>query len=72
MINERFKVLAPQEAGWTEDEYNNFLIDIWSAMNKKVSNDPPMYEYFDVGANKVMLSPTPITVTLTFKQQLFE
>lgn len=70
MVNERYKVLTPQEAGWTEDEYNNFLIDIWAAMNKKVSNDPPMYEYLDVATNKVLLSPTPITCTLTFKQKI--
>jgi hypothetical protein len=54
----------------TEGEYNNMLIDIWSAMNKKTPGNPLKYQYVDAATGEVVESDAPISVTITLKNTL--
>ena len=66
--NLKYRKLTIQEAGWTEDEFNNFLIDMWRVINKEINAEPAMYEIFDALTGKVVLSPEPATITITLKE----
>lgn len=57
-----------QEDLFTEDEWNNLLIEMYQAGKGKTK---PTYEYFDQASNKVKESETPIvTATISYKDVL--
>lgn len=52
---------------FTEDEWNNLLIEMYQAGKGKTK---PTYEYFDSTSNEVKESETPITATISYKDLL--
>jgi hypothetical protein len=62
--NLKFKAIPFPELGWTEDEYNNMLIDCWKAANGKADYPKRMFQLVDGATFKVMKSDKPITVTI--------
>ncbi len=68
MVNDNFKHVTHIDLGWSEDTYNNFLIDLWECYNKKSPQNPTMYQYFDAITGEVHESETPITCTVALKK----
>lgn len=62
--NLKFKTISFSELGWTEDEYNNMLIDCWKLMNGKADYPKRMFQFVDGATFRVMESDKPITVTI--------
>lgn len=68
MPKEGFKTLTPADMGISQDEYNNFLIDCWTSMNKKSPHNPTKYQYFDAITGEIVESDTPISVTIQLQK----
>ena len=56
------------EIFYSEDDWNNFLIDCWVEMNKKSPTNPQKYQYLDGITGEIIERDEPmpaITITIT-------
>lgn len=51
--------------GFTEDEWSNFKIDCWLALNQKPNPETQKYHYWDAITWEEVISDTPIAATIT-------
>ena len=68
MLVKGVKTVSHIDLGWSEDEYNNLLIDCWTSMNKKSPLTPTKYQYFDAVTGEIVESDTPISVTIQLQK----
>lgn len=67
--NLKYTIVSPKIGG-TEDEHNNFLIDCFQMMKGDYSgatNRP--FQYFDGATLDVKETPSPVSITITIKDQ---
>jgi hypothetical protein len=58
-----------KSGGLIEDEMSNLLIDCWCAVNRRSPECPQMFQYVDAKTGEVMMSDTPVSVTITLKNR---
>lgn len=62
------KPVTHEDLGISEDEFNNFLIDLWSGVNKKSETEPRKYVYAfcnpDTGEMETGESDVPIVANI--------
>ena len=68
-MNEILKPVTHIDLGWSEDTYNNFMIDMYLAMKKPRPATAPKYPYIDTATGEVKESDTPVYVTIQLKKE---
>lgn len=63
-----------EDLGISEDEFSNFLIDLWSGINQKTSTGPIKYPYafFNPDTGEIEAGESDVPIVANIKINSFE